>query len=480
MKFKRGLALLLMGITVLGTASCGTEKKADDVPTLTWYMQGDEPKDMLAVEEAANEILVPAIGAKLDMVYIDAAAYTERMNMNMASGDAFDLCFVGYINKFLNAVENGGLLAIDEYLEDCTKLKEALPEYVFEAGKYEGETYAIPNWQISASSYALYIYKDLADEYGLNLDEIKTLYDIEPFLAWVKETHPDIFPFQSGGGGGFDGKDVKSNYMEIVNGIGAVLNEDGTLTAVNNMDRENADREAKLMRDWYEKGYIRQDISTVTSQADDEKAGRYACWRATYKPGANEEYQAVRNREVVSVQISNAQLSEAMIRNTMIGVGANSKHPEKAVKFIEEINTNPDLYNLIAFGIEGKHYTLEDGYVQYKEDSLYNPGMTWRFGNQFNAYLLPGQSKDTWEQTIKFNEEADKTPLFGFAFNSDRVKTEMAQLSQIYSKYPSLKTGAEPVESYWERMKQELENANIDKVVAEAQRQIDEFLADKQ
>ncbi len=471
------VSLTLVGAVAFGVASCGKKEGAGgDVPTLKWYMQGEAPQDLASVMEAANEILVPEIGAKIDMVYIDSAAYTERMNMNMASGDDYDLCFVGYVNPFISAVSNGGLLAIDEYLEDCPELKASLPDYCFEVGKYDGETYAIPNLQIMASAPALYVYKDLADEFGLKIEEIEKLYDLEPFLKWVKETHPDIYPFETGQGGGFSGR-VPAKSESVTTGVGVGYSDMKTYFE---LDKESADEEALLMRDWYEKGYIRKDISLVTDQSQDEKAGKYACWRATYKPGADAEYEAVRKREVVSVRIGGATLSSSLGRQTMIGVGANSKNPEKAVKFIEEINTNKDLYNLIAFGIEGKHFDFdENNRVVYRENSGYEPGMTWRFGNQFNAYLLPGQADDTWEETMEFNNSAQISPLFGFSFNTDKVKTEVAQITQIFQKYPARKTGAEPVEAYWETMRQEMLNAGVERVVEEAQRQVDEFLATK-
>lgn len=476
-KQQRILAALLAAAMGMGLASCGEkQQQSGEVPTLKWYMQGEAPQDLASVMEAANEILVDKIGAKVDMVYIDSGSYTQRMNMNMASGDDYDVCFVGYVNPFVNAVQNGGLLALDEYLEDCTALKESLPDFVFKAGMYDGETYAIPNYQIMSNAFALYVYKDLADEYGLELDKIETLHDIEPFLEWVKTAHPDIYPFETGQGGGLDGM-ADPTYELPTNGVAVVY--DG-MKACRETDLEDSDDEARLMREWYEKGYIRQDISLVTDQSTDEKAGKYACWRATYKPGANEEYAAVRGREVVSVQISKGMLSSSLARQTMLGVGVNTKYSEKAVALIQEMNTNKELYNLIAFGIEGKHFDLnEEGKVVYRENSGYEPGMTWRFGNQFNAYLLADQDDDTWEKTIEFNESSSESPLFGFTFNTDKVKTEVAQISQIYQKYPSRKTGAEPVDNYWETLKSELEAANIGRVVEEMQAQVDEFLASK-
>ena len=472
-KIIKVMALVLVAVMSIGLCSC-SKKNADAIPTLKWYMFGDRPQDLASVMEAVNEILVPEIGAKLDMVYIDNAAYSERMKMNMASGDDYDLCFVGYNNPFDNVVQNGGLYPIGEYLEDCKALKESLPEFVIEAGRFQDDIYAVANYQVATSSPALYIFKDLADEFGLKSEDIKMLKDLEPFLEWVKNTHPEMYPFRSGGGGGTN---EPSKDVEIVNGI-VWDYETGKVEFL--YDREDSDAEATLMREWYEKGYIRQDISMVTDQTSDDNAGKYAAWRATWKPGAEGEIEAVKGKPVIGIKIGEAVITSHMLRQTMLGVGANSKNPELAVKFIEQINTNKELYNLIAFGIEGKHYDLdENNRVIYRENSGYEPGMTWRFGNQFNAHLLPGQPDDAWEATIAFNESAEIDALFGFTFSNDKVKTEISQISQVIQKYPSLKTGAEPVESYWDKMINELKKAGVDKVIAEAQAQIDEFLATK-
>ncbi|MBQ3038703.1 MAG: ABC transporter substrate-binding protein [Clostridia bacterium] len=473
-KITKIAALALAAVMSIGLSSC-SKGNSDEIPTLKWYMFGETPQDLASVMEAANEILVPKIGAKLNMVYIDDAAYSERMKMNMASGDDYDLCFIGYNNPYVNAVTNGGLYPISEYLEDCPALTESLPDFILECGKYQGETYAVANYQIAATVPAIYIYKDLADEYGLKADEVKELRDLEPFYDWLKEKHPEVYPFRTGGGGGIG--DTETEDVSISNGV-VWDHETGKVEFA--FDRDNTQAEALLMREWYEKGYIRQDISLVTDQTSDEKAGKYASWRAIWKPGAEAEYEAVRGRPVICIKLGTGKIQAKSLRDTMIGVGANTKHPELAVKFIEQMNTNKDLYNLIAFGIEGKHYDLnEEGKVVYRENSGYEPGNTWRFGNQFNALLLEGQEDGIWEETIAFNESSETDALFGFTFSNEKVKTEVSQISQVIQKHPSLKTGAEPVEAYWDSMIQEIKNAGVDKVIAEAQAQVDEFLATK-
>ena len=157
---------------------------------------------MASVTEAINEITVPRIGAKVDIQFVNETLYADRMVMNIAMGSDFDLCFSGYLNSYVDSVQNGGYLDITDYLAESEKLKSIFPDYALEGLKMEGRIYAIPNMQILTSSTGLFIQKDLAEEYGLKREDIHYLEDIEPMLEWVKQNKPDIYPFKTGRYGG--------------------------------------------------------------------------------------------------------------------------------------------------------------------------------------------------------------------------------------------------------------------------------------
>ena len=85
---------------------------------------------MASVTEKINEITREKIGAEVEFTYIDTGAYTERMKMNMASGMDFDLCFTGYVNPYIDAVNKEGLMDLTDLIDEhAPALKEALPEY---------------------------------------------------------------------------------------------------------------------------------------------------------------------------------------------------------------------------------------------------------------------------------------------------------------------------------------------------------------
>ena len=259
---KKLLAVLLAVLMIMSLVACGGEEtvtNTDEDITIVWYVPGDKQADVDLVNEAASEISMKEIGVKVKLQFIDTAAFTQRMNMNFASGNSdFDICFTGYINPYKDTVAKGAYVKLDDYIAKSDKIKEAVPDYALKCSTAEGGIYAIPNMQIMATgATGLFVLEDLAKEYGLNTDEIKSLNDIEPFLAWVKEKHPELYPFKTGGtGGGVEGTE---NFRGDSPTGGATIRQkaDGSLYVTTPLDEiEKQLTEAKLIRDWYEKGYI--------------------------------------------------------------------------------------------------------------------------------------------------------------------------------------------------------------------------------
>ena len=114
---KRLFAALMCATMVLPLASCGEKNNDGEVVTLKWYVPGNAQSDLDIVLAEVNKITEKEIGAKVDLQFIDQASFTQRMSMMMASGEEFDLMLTGYVNPFQTAWENGGLLAITEYVE---------------------------------------------------------------------------------------------------------------------------------------------------------------------------------------------------------------------------------------------------------------------------------------------------------------------------------------------------------------------------
>ena len=160
----------------------------------------------------------------------------------------------------------------------------------------------------------------------------------------------------------------------------------------------------------------------------------------------------------------------------MTAVSQTSKKPVKALKLIELMNTDKELYNLIAYGIKGKHYNLSsENKVEYIENSGYAPKAAWKFGNQFNAYLEAGQDDNTWKETERLNNESEKSPILGFVLNTDPIVSEISQVETVLGEFKVLNNGAEDPDTYWDTFKKKLKAAGHDRIKTEVERQIKEF-----
>ena len=483
---KRRICLVLAVVIALGCLTfSGCNKKNGrseaEIATLTWLLPGDQQPDIASVTEKINEVTREKIGAEVEFQYIDTGAYTERMKMNMASGMDFDLCFTGYVNPYLDAVNKEGLLNITQLIEEnAPNLKAALPDYAWEIAKVDGEIYAVPNLQIMAPQESLIIFKDIADKYDFDFSTVKEMEDLAPYLEMVKngESGNGIFPYNANRSGvNFW---IHNTYEDIRSGV--VIRTDGSSKEVELIwDTPEYQKGVKTLYEWFTKGYIRSDALAAGDDTQDFLAGRFATGTAGWKPGAEEQSKEKYKRDLMLIKMQEPYLKKSNCLAAMTGIGLNSKNPEKAIKLIELVNTDKDLYNLICFGIEGKHYELnEDGKVKKIEDSGYNPNADWKFGNQFNAFLLEGQDGGLWEETAELNLLAKQSPLLGFVLDTTQIKTEISQVSAVNSEYARIiANGAKDPAEYMDEFRAKLETAGIQRLKEEIQKQVDEYWSTK-
>ncbi len=467
---KKVLCLCLALVMVLGFASCGKKPAGnDEIPTLTWYMPGDKQADIASVMEKANEITVKEIGAKIDLQFIDQSAYGEKMKMMMASQTPMDIVFVGYALNTHSAVELGGLLDITDMLPEVTpKLyNELIPEYVWKAASDNGRNYSVPNIQILCQYSTLYFRKDLLEKYGYDKQDLITPEALEGYLQKIKDNEPDIIPMRAM----FNWPELT---IEGTTGVVFVTKEDHKV--VDKMTYGDMLNMYKLRNKWYKKGFFRQDIDTNSDDAALYKAGKFAVMVAGWKPGAEGEFKEQLGVDYVKADMTTPYMHTNTVIATQNAISKTSKNPELALKFIELINGNVELYNLICYGVEGKHYNKTgESRVELIPDSGYTPNASWKFGNETKAYLLPAQEDGVKEATVKANEESIKSPLLGLIYDTKAVQTEIIQCENAASQYNIL-YATENVEEAFDLLVQKRKEAGVDRIIEVYQKQVDEYI----
>ncbi len=472
---KKIVALLLAAVSVISTAACTKQESDSGITEIKVFMPGTDQAGWPDVLAEVNKITEEKIGVKVDMQIIDTGAYSQRMKMNMSSGADFDICFTGYVNGYIAAAKSGGLMDITELL-DKHDMKGILPEEIWDAATYKGKIFGVPNYQIVATANSIVVFDELASKYDFDWSQVKHIDDIEPYLAMVKEAEPDIYPYRP-----YYGNLMWTlDYEEVASMIALPKGSTSADDLVYIYDTPEYNHGINQLHNWYKKGYIRRDALSAGDDSLDYKSGKYAISNTVWKPGADVQEKIVTGKDVTIIPLEDPYMTRGKCLATMLSIGASAKHPDEALEFIKLVNTDPELYNLFVFGIEGKNYVKENGIVKMIEGSGYdNSKFAWMFGNQFNAYIMEGQDMDVWEQTEKVNDEAQKSTLVGFEFDPANVRTEVSNVATIQGEYQVANKGARAPEEYMEEYKRRLKDAGLEKIYDEVKRQLTEYFASK-
>ncbi|NOU66081.1 DUF3502 domain-containing protein [Paenibacillus sp. LMG 31461] len=443
---------------------------------LTWYLRGSKPKNADSVIAKANELTKAKINATVDYKFVEPGDYDQKMQLIMASGESYDIAFTSnWSNNYVGNVDKGAYLALDDYLAKYPKFKQSIPVKVWNGVKVNGKIYGIFNYQILSLPTGFEFRKDLIQKYNINLDNVKKVSDLTPIFEQIKAKEPGIVPLKYG-------TPNTSYYTE--SGFPALVETfqiDTQTWKVGDYlwTSDNMMKHYQLMREWYQKGFFPANVATA-SEGDQalEKSGKLFSQFTGYKPGVEAELSEKRGYGVVTKSLTKAPYVGKMY-STVSAISKSSKNPERAFMLLEMINTDKDLYNLMTFGIENQDYKKTGPSSIEKTPDTYQFD-AWMLGNQFNAYLLPGQPNDAWAQTMKLNESAEVDPLAEFAFDRTPVQNEIVQINAIYKEFNViLKNGLDDPDKIVKLFKEKLKQAGEEKVRSEIQKQLDQWLKGK-
>lgn len=455
-----------------------------DYVKLTWYYWGDSYPEQDEVFAAFNTILKEKINTEINFVPIAPSDYDQKMQTKYAAGDAGDLNWTsGWCNNYNSNVAKGAFYAMDDLLEQyAPDTYNFFTADQWNAMRVQGSIYGVPNAQIFTKSTNLVVRKDMADKYNFDVSSVKSYKDLEPLLEQTSKNDGMVYKVYRSACGFTT--DVYAEGFDNLQGFFGVRYNDPSLTALCLFDTDEFSDYCNMIKTWAEKGYIASDALVLQEQDADTKAGKIAVTTAgTYQPG-NEASEALQFGDGVDVylsQIGESVLTTGGFTSTITAIPSSSKNPERAMMVINLMNTDTELYNLISFGIEGKHFEKNaDGTVTLINSDKYtaNP---WVMGNTFLGYTLEGKSLDFNAGIVKLNNTAKASTALGFVFDATPVKTQLAQVQTVIDEYyPGLNCGAvDNVGESLEAFRAKLKSAGSDEIVAEMQRQLTAWAASK-
>ena len=479
-------------VTTEGTTAKTTEQSTTQAGTidtsqpveLTWYYIGTGQQEGVGeVEEEINKYLKEKtnLNATVKLYCFDYGSYPQKIQAMIAAGEPFDICFTSsWANNYYLNARKGAFVALNDLIPAyAPKTFELIDPGFIKGTQIDGINYAVPTNKEAAHQWGFVIRKDIIDKYNMDISTIKKFEDIEPFLKIVKENEPGMYPLEAViGESPFRVLDFDRIGDQRYPGV--VYNDSQDMKVFNELEAPETLAFFETMHKFYEAGYIREDAATVTDYTQDQKAGKVFAAIRSLKPGKDIEESNTFGYELVQVPVTPPVKSNAEMTGSLQAISSTSKKPERALMFLELVNTDPVLNNMINYGIEGKHYIkVSDNVIKAgPELDKYNPGTGWVFGNQFISYVWDNEAPDKWQQFLDFNKQAIETKTLGFVFDAEPVKTQIAQCVNVWDQYmPGLETGTvDPHEVLPEFIKA-LKDAGADEIIAEKQKQLDEWLA---
>lgn len=478
-----------------GTEPAPTEEEnlfdgKHDIVEVTWCVRHNPEEDLEQVLDYLNKTyLEPRYNLHLNVIMTANAEYNDKMTMMMTGGEEWDLCYTAnFVNVYADRVAMGAFYELDNLFDtkEWKDLEAVLPEGLLDWAKIDGKYYGIPNYQIMSSPSALFIQKPLLDKYNITIKDDSTVGDITKhegimkLLKEVKENEPNYIPLA------FVGQATNTIGWQNVTNVGTYsvasyyrdTKDFTTFLLEDNAELKEKNIQTYLKQiEFAKEGYFQSDYLTATDTLERMEKGQFAIYASTGKPGGGADMTARTGIEHIQVYTADGIYYQGSPMTTCTAINYNSKNPLAALKMIQVMWTDLDVYNTFLAGIEGEHYKkISDTRIEPIADSGYNMvGWGWGCGNQFNQWLVPGQDDDVWEKTKEMNENGLIDVTNGFVFNQEPVQTEMSNISTVNAEYKNwqwyCKDEAELRAKYDEYI-EALKEAGALTIVAEVQKQL--------
>ena len=123
----------------------------------------------------------------------------------------------------------------------------------------------------------------------------------------------------------------------------------------------------------------------------------------------------------------------------MLAIPVTSENPAMAMQFINEMHTNPELTNLLAWGVEGRQYTVvSENPIRVKpmeNDSWIPAVLVWTLGNQYLVHLSDIEPADKYTLMAATKEGIPEHISNGFRFNVSDFQDIITAVNSIYEEY---------------------------------------------
>ncbi|MHA6484939.1 extracellular solute-binding protein [Paenibacillus sp. strain BS8-2] len=389
------------GTNTPASPSSSPEEKRDPVTLkIEVFERGNSPSGLTVTNNHMTKYIQEEFGdprnITVEFVPVPRAEEITKLNVLMATSDVPDLVFTYDVNTAYKFVKQGGVMELSEALDQYgADLKTFMGEDALDAGKFDDGQYSIVAKREFLGRWARFVRQDWLDALNMpaptNKDELYTV------LKAFKEQDPGkvgnkVIPY------GF-AMNTASFFSPMWSFIEPTTEEEQFVNTQQYGDLDNPillEGHKEGLR-WFNKLYNEGLLSPDFGLDKDGKQLTQAVMNGFvgFYAGSNSEAFAAKNKvsETLNQNVPSAELkaidtfqaADGTYPKPLYGVGGmyimipkSSKRVQEAIEYLSWMS-NPDVYQRISYGEEGRNYELVDGYPVVLDEELnkvelYNTG----------------------------------------------------------------------------------------------------------
>lgn len=494
------LLVIVCALTMLFAVAAASRAEPMDPVTLRIIMRGEAPNDMDEIVAEIERQMADTLNVKLNLVWWPNSDISNLTRVSLASGEPNDLIWHPGRTDMTTFVNMGGLLELDELAPIyAPKFLADRPAQMIEYSKYKGKLYALPLGVYNKSGHHYNVRDDLRK--ALGMDPLEDRKDIIEFAYKVKEAYPEIPPIVPGSFGQeqfttwatfphLAGKRDEDFLMPSDALSGDLMlyykYNDGKVYNFFDDPEPAVQESLKEARQLYQDGIIYEDVLSLSTYRDAmaENKAAVVSWgdiipEPTY---VNRLKTVVPEGEIASVfnyTTEPGQLLATFKAWNYQSVAKVSKNPERALQFLEFTQQSQEVYDLLAYGIEGKHWTNEgEGkYLNISTDYRWFPYL-WVWNPKYDRVVADATDKEFEMEMFLRKAPAEDfveqwtAPLL---FDTEPVQDALAQYTALEAQfYGPIFNGVVDTDEYMEMFKA-VAYEPLKAIQNELQRQIDEL-----
>lgn len=470
---------------------------------LVWYTAVDYARtDTKMVWDEINRYLKEKINVTLDYHFYTVEEYNEKITPVISSGQYVDILFTGSSYNFVGNAQNGAFYAFEDLVSEyMPSTKKFIPQGAWDAVTIDGHIYGVPTYKDIADRFCLLYNKTMTDKYNLDVPlngEWSTFIDTIPFLYEAKAARdanePELakqpiigmlnglkryYPFEG----------LTSLAAVNIPGVEAFAGKGSGETVFNMYETDEYREMCKMIKKLVDDGIFPYDHTNFDPDRALTNSGKLV---GTYSGGYIEiKPDMYAGRETALSTSALSIMTTQNIQSSIQALSSQTKNPERALMFLELLNSDKTLGNLVRFGIEGQHYLYNDEGrlditisprnkdISSYGDYPYYYWYGWTFGNILAGDLPSAVSTEFGDLLNEMNNSAIQNTNIGFVVDTTSIANEIAACSNIISEYDSstnLRSGmVEDIDTTLDSFISKLKANGSEKIVDEIQRQLTEW-----